>query len=204
MALGLIAGSGVAAALPHAWQEALQWHRADAWRTPLAWWSSALIHYGAWHLAANVAAALAVGAWGRAAGLQRRHAVAWLLAWPLSALLLPTDPSTLAHYAGLSALLHAGVAIGCAELIVSGPPGRRWVGVAVGSMLLIKGVWESPWLQASLAQVPVAHWTGPALPGAPAAVQAGHAHGCGIVAGLLGWAVVTMVTRLQWHHPRQP
>lgn len=162
---------------------------------PLAatrWWTAALVHHGPWHLGANLGAAAAVAAWGWAARVRPIHAGAWLLAWPLSQALLITDPGSLSRYAGLSATLHAGVAIGCWHLLVNRTGGARVVGALVSTAVLIKLALEAPALQAWWAGVEVGQWPAAALPGAAGHVVAGHAHLCGVVAGLASAAATTL------------
>ena len=103
---------------------------------------------------------------GAAAQLPRLQAVAWLTAWPLTHVGLLLKPD-LAHYGGLSGVLHAGVAIVCLWLLLRGQGARRAVGASVALGLLIKIASESPWgpaLQRSdefdIAVAPIAHATG--------------------------------------------
>ena len=127
----------------------------------------------------NLLGCAALIAWGNAATLGRRHTLAWLLAWPLTTLLLATSPSLL-RYGGLSGLLHAGVAIGAWALFWHCQGQRRMVGALVLAGLALKLLFEEPLL---------AHWLGlnvPKLPlaGAPGFVVASYAHFAGAMAGL--------------------
>jgi hypothetical protein len=70
--------------------------------------------------------------------------MAWLIAWPLTQLGLLAQPG-LAHFGGLSGVLHAGVAVVAALLIIEGPRRRRWLGVALLAGLAIKLLSETPW-----------------------------------------------------------
>ena len=81
----------------------LQWD-ADQW-TRRIWslWSSALLHRSAWHLCANL---LVLGTLA-------------LLGWPLGTLALLAWPG-IHLYAGLSGLLHAGLAVAWARVAVFG------------------------------------------------------------------------------------
>ena len=135
---------------------------AEPWRA----FSAAFVHWSPLHLGANLLAAAVVGAFGAAAQLPRSQAVAWLAAWPLTHVGLLLKPD-LAHYGGLSGVLHAGVAIVCLWLLLKGQGARRAVGAAVALGLLIKLGSESPWgpaLQRSdefdIAVAPIAHATG--------------------------------------------
>ena len=174
------------------------WHAEQPLRA-LNWWTAALVHHGPWHLAANVGAAAAVAAWGWVARLQTRHALAWLAAWPLSQALLITDPGSLSDYAGLSATLHAGVAIGCWSLMRDRVGGARFVGGAVFSAVLIKLMLEAPAVQAWWTGLSVQALPSVALPGAPGHVLAGHAHLCGVAAGLIAAAVADGLSRSARH-----
>jgi len=163
LVLLLIAGSLLALAVPAAW---IDWQPELAWREPWRAFTAALVHWSDRHLLANLAAAAVVGAYGFAAALPRAATLAWLLAWPLSHVMLLWRPE-LAHYGGLSGMLHAGVAITCLWLLVLGQGGRRLVGVLVSLGLVIKLGSESPWgpaLQHSeewdIALAPLAHATG--------------------------------------------
>lgn len=176
------------------------WHAYEPWE-PLRWWTAAVVHHGPWHLAANVGAAAAVAAWGWAARVGSRDAAAWLVSWPLSQALLVTDPGSLADYAGLSATLHAGVAIGCWHLTVHRRGAAQAVGLAVGVAVLLKLLLESPWFLAAGQGVPVHEVVSAPLPGAPGHVVAGHAHACGVAAGLIASAVLDGMMTLK---PRMP
>ncbi len=100
---------------------------------------------------------------GVTADRRYRCPVAWLAAWPLTQLGLLVQPA-LAHYGGLSGVVHAGVAIVTLHVIVVG---YRWIGAAVLVMLFVKLATESPfgpplrqvagW---DIALAPLAHATG--------------------------------------------
>ena len=164
----------------------------DRWR----WWTAALVHVNSSHLQANLWAALVTAAWGWAARAGATQALAWLLAWPLSTALLATDPGSMSRYVGLSATLHAGAVIVCGHLVMQARGARRAVGAVVAVAIAIKLALEVPWLQAwwqggsALGQV-----LSP-LPDAPGHVRAGHAHGCGVVAGLVAAVLVDGIMAL--------
>lgn len=156
-------GSVIGWWLPSAW---LDWQPDLATTEPWRAWTAAFVHWSPLHLTSNLLAAAVVGAYGFAAQLPRAQALAWLLAWPLTHAALLVKPD-LAHYGGLSGVLHAGVAIVCLWLLVAARGGRRAVGAAVALGLVIKLVSESPWgpaLQRSdefdIALAPIAHATG--------------------------------------------
>ena len=149
--------------LPSAW---LDWQPDRAIAEPWRAWTAAFVHWSPLHLGSNLLAAAIVGAYGVAAQVPRAQAVAWFAAWPLGHLGLLLKPD-LAHYGGLSGVLHGGVAIVCLWLLVAARGGRRAVGAAVAFGLAIKLVSESPWgpvLQRSdefdIAVAPIAHATG--------------------------------------------
>ncbi len=141
--------------------------------------SAGAAHWTALHLAGNLVG-LGLIAWlGRRAGLPARAAAAWLLAGPLTHLLLALHPQ-LPPYAGLSGLLHAGVAVAALALLQRTGPDRR-IGAAIGLGLLVKVLLEQPW--GPLLR-PGDWWGGASLPLA-------HAYGAaaGLTMGLLlmGW-----------------
>lgn len=145
---------------------ALDWQPDLAAAEPWRAFSAAFVHWSPLHLGANLLAAAVVGAFGAAAQLPRSAALAWLAAWPLTHLGLLLKPD-LAHYGGLSGVLHAGVAVVCLWLVLKSQGARRAVGAAVALGLLIKLASESPWgpaLQRSaefdIAVAPIAHATG--------------------------------------------
>ena len=174
VAAGLGAGTLLAAALPGAlpdWQPAR--FATEPWRA----FSAALVHGSGAHLAANLAATLLVAAYGWAAGATRSLAIAWLVAWPLTQIGLLLRPG-LAHYVGLSGVLHAGVAAVSVQLLWSGDRRQRRVGAAVAAGLLAKLALEEPWGPLlhppgalGIAVAPLAHATG-TLAGAACAALA--------------------------------
>ena len=97
----------------------LQWD-ADQW-TRRIWslWSSALLHRSAWHLCANLLVLGTLALLGWAWRLPVSATLAWLLAWPLGTLALLAWPG-IHLYAGLSGLLHAGLAVAWARVAVFG------------------------------------------------------------------------------------
>jgi hypothetical protein len=170
LALAALLGGGSMLAwwLPAAafdWQPTLA--AAQPWRA----WSAAFVHWSPLHLGANLAGAAVVAALGHAARLPARAAAAWFAAWPLTQAGLLLRPE-LAHYGGLSGVLHAGVAVAALWLLVAPPervldldldpavasaathacnghgPGRlqrRLVGAGIAAGLLAKLLIEAPW-----------------------------------------------------------
>ena len=161
----LMGGAVLALALPAA---RLDWQPELALQQPWRAWSAAFVHWSDLHLGTNLLAAAVVGAFGWAAPVPRAQAWAWAAAWPLTHLGLWLKPE-LAHYGGLSGVLHGGVAIVCLWLLVHARGARRAIGAAITAGLVIKLASESPWgpaLQRSaewdIAVAPLAHATGAA------------------------------------------
>lgn len=161
LALGAIAASG--------WPpQTLDWQPGRAGTEPWRWLTAAFAHLDRPHLLANLAGTAIVGAFGWAARCSWRDAAAWLLAWPLTHGLLLFAPE-LEHYAGLSGVLHAGVAVAAVGVLVRGPGWRRGIGALVLFGLMLKLLFERPDV-APLREVPgwdfqvavLAHATGAA------------------------------------------
>lgn len=163
---------------------ALDWQPTLAAREPWRAWTGAWVHWSGQHLWANLAGTLVVAALGWAARLPTRAALAWAAAWPLTqlGLLLRLE---LAHFGGLSGVLHAGVAVAAVWLVwpERGGPSRLtrlprmphmprmtshgWVGCGLLAGLVIKLLMEAPWGPAlrhsaewDIATAPLAHTTG--------------------------------------------
>ncbi|MBK8862814.1 MAG: rhombosortase [Betaproteobacteria bacterium] len=135
---------------------------AEPWRA----FSAAFVHWSPMHLGANLGAAAAVAAFGWAAKLPPRAALAWGVAWPLTHVGLLLRPE-LAHYGGLSGLLHGGVAVVVLWLLVQERGRRRAIGAMVGLGLAAKLWLEQPWgpvlrpaADWDIALAPLAHATG--------------------------------------------
>lgn len=127
------------------WPAALiDWQPALAASQPWRAWTAAFVHWSVLHLMANLAGAAVVGALGAAAHMPPRMALAWFVAWPLTQLTLLLRPE-LAHYGGLSGVLHAGVAVVAMYLCVRTRGRRRLIGGALAGGLLVKIVLEAPW-----------------------------------------------------------
>ena len=169
--------------LPH---ESLDWQPALAFTQPWRAFTAVAVHYNGIHLAGALAGAALTGALGIAAQVPMRLVWAWLVAWPLTHFGLLVKPE-LAHYGGVSGVVHAGVAAVIVCLLVKGPRAQRLIGAAMLVGILIKVLGETPWGPAlrypegwGIAVAPIAHATG-ALAGA----------GCALIALLL-------------HKPRRP
>jgi len=159
----LMAASVLALWLP---AHVLDWQPDLAFSQPWRAFSAAFVHWSEQHLLANLFAAAVVGAYGWAAQLPRAQATAWLFAWPLSHAMLLVRPE-LAHYGGLSGMLHGGVAVTCLWLLLRARGARRGVGGLVSLGLVIKLATETPWGPAlqhpeewDIAVAPLAHATG--------------------------------------------
>ncbi len=158
-------------------REAIDWQPALALREPWRAFSAVGVHYSVAHLLGNLAGAALAGVFGVVARVPLRLAPAWLAAWPLTQLGLLVRPD-LAHYGGLSGVLHAGGAIVITSLLVSGNRAQRWVAGAAALGLAVKLLGEAPWGAAlqhpagsDIAVAPLAHASG-ALAGALCAAVA--------------------------------
>jgi rhomboid family GlyGly-CTERM serine protease len=167
LALAALLALGALLAWPIAPQR-IDWQPLLAASEPWRALSAAAVHYSALHLAANLAGAALVGALGVVADVPWRSTLAWFAAWPLTQLGLLARPE-LAHYGGLSGVLHAGVVIAAVHLVAAGPRRRRLVGATILLGLVVKLLSESPWgpvLQQragwDIAIAPFAHASGAA------------------------------------------
>ena len=165
--VGLAALFGVVAlALYGVAPSTLDWQPALAFRQPWRTFTAVAVHYSALHLAANLAGLALVGALGAVARVPAAMVWAWVVAWPLTQLGLLARPD-LAHYGGLSGVLHAGAAVVAVHLICSGPKSRRLIGTALLAGIALKVLGEAPWGPAlrhpagwDIATAPFAHATG--------------------------------------------
>ncbi len=146
--------------------QALDWQPQLAAQQPWRAFTAAWVHWSPLHLGANLLAAAVVAAYGWAARVPGRYTLAWVLAWPLTQLALLARPE-LAHYGGLSGVLHGGVAITCAWLLLGCKGWARAIGAGVALGLVIKLASEQPLGSAlrhsaewDIAVVPLAHTTG--------------------------------------------
>lgn len=183
LALGALAGRGWSLA---GWGWLPGQLASQPWRA----WSAAFVHLSDTHLAANLLGCAVVGAFGQfgaravaqPATASRDWALAWLAAWPLTHAWLGAEPR-LAGYAGLSGVLHAGVAVAALGLVVQGRGRARAIGSAVLAGLLVKLALEQPWRAPVQA---LALWD------MPVAVLA---HATGAAAGLACAALVLVARR---------
>ncbi|NML16236.1 rhomboid family intramembrane serine protease [Azohydromonas caseinilytica] len=186
----LLAAGAVAAFLLPA-PVALLDGQPDRWlREPWRLWTAAWVHWTPLHLAANVAGVVVLALYGQAAALRRAHALAWFIAWPLThwalALWALRGLPGLAHYGGLSGVLHAGVAVASTALLAR-PGLQRAVGAAVWAGLLLKLGWETAGLPGSPG----------ARPGGWDFAVATQAHAAGALAGLL------CALAVEWHERKK-
>lgn len=141
----------------------LEWQPGLAAREPWRAFSAPFVHYSAMHLWGNVAGLALTAALGVAARAPARLALAWLVAWPLAQLGLLVQPA-IAHYGGMSGVVHAGVPIICVHLLFNG---HRVLGGAMLAGEIVKVLGESPWSEPlrqlegwDIAIVPLAHASG--------------------------------------------
>jgi len=160
--------------MPTVW---LDWQPALATHQPWRCWSAAFVHWSPLHLGANLFGTLLVGALGRVGRVPWPTTLAWFVAWPLLHLALLAQPA-LAHYGGLSGVLHAGVAAAAVEIALTDRGQPRLIGLLLLGGLLLKIVLETPWgaplrhpADWDIAIAPLAHTTG-ALAGATLALLA--------------------------------
>lgn len=144
----------------------IDWQPALATREPWRAFTAVAVHYSPLHLGANLAGALLVGALGVVARVPGRIVLAWALAWPLTQAGLLLRPE-LAHYGGLSGVLHAGVVAAALWLVVHDRGRRQLIGAAILGVLLVKIIGEAPWGPAvqtregwDIAVAPFAHASG--------------------------------------------
>jgi rhomboid family GlyGly-CTERM serine protease len=149
-------------------RDALDWQPSRALAQPWRAWTAAFVHWTPWHLGANLGGCAVVGAFGAAARVSAHGAAAWLAAWPLAHAALGLQPQ-LAHYGGLSGMLHAGVTIAAWHLLRHEHGRRRAIGAAVMVGLAVKVALERPWAAPlqhvpgwDFAVAPLAHTTGAA------------------------------------------
>lgn len=124
----------------------LVWRAETWWAQPWTLWSSAWVHLNTPQLILNQFAlgALTACAWVLRPPLSAT--VAWLAAWPLAQASLPLWPH-IGYAAGLSGVLHAGVAVLAVVLLarcIVVPKARRW-GALLLTALLVKLWMEQAW-----------------------------------------------------------
>lgn len=189
VALTLAAGALVADQAGPSANAVLEWRPDHALAEPWRAWSAAWVHLSPRHLLANLVGAGLVAGLGCAARMTRRAVLAWALAWPLTHLGLLAQPA-LAHYGGMSGVLHAGVAVIALGLCLQVSTRSRAVGMSLLAGLVAKLLLEAPW------DGPLRHssaWDFAVAPGA---------HVSGSLMGLLGAAL--LLGPSAWQRRRQP
>ena len=189
----------------------LDWQPALGLSEPWRLWTCAWVHGSVAHLLVNVVGGAVLAFVGWRARLPPASAIAWLLAWPGTQLLMVAIGSqrlaaVMPHYFGLSGVLHAGVIVLGLSLAwppkthththththtdthththtLARPRRERWIGLAIVAGTVAKVALEAPWTLAPHAD--------PALGIAVAPV----AHACGIAAGLLAWTALRLALR---------
>jgi rhomboid family GlyGly-CTERM serine protease len=134
-ACGLTLFSLIGFFLPTFW---LDWQPSLAFLQPWRWWTAVFVHYSAAHLMANLLGVVVVTAYGLAAQINLRVGVGIALAWPLMHLALLVNQPQLAHYGGLSGLLHAAVAAINVYLMLHGSKMQTIVAIMTHAMLMVK------------------------------------------------------------------
>jgi rhomboid family GlyGly-CTERM serine protease len=145
---------------------ALDWQPGEMLSQPWRAWTAAFVHWSALHLGANLLGVAVLAALGWVARVPLWATWAWVAAWPFTHWGLGLRPE-LAHFGGLSGVLHAGVAVVVVRLIASETGYRRAVGAAIGFGLVAKIALEAPWGPTlrqgggwDIAVAPLAHATG--------------------------------------------
>ena len=156
----LVARAGGPASDLLAWQPELG--LSQPWRA----WSAAWVHLSPLHLWGCIAAAVLTALLGVAVPAAPRSALAWALAWPLTQFTLLMQPE-LPRYAGMSGVVHGGVAIMIVQLLRMPSGWHRALGatLAVGivTKLLLETPWAGPLLHApewDIAVAPMSHVAG--------------------------------------------
>ncbi len=155
-------------------------HPSAGWHQPVwTWWTTAWLHGSDLHLQRNLLGAGMVLLLGSTPDARASQALAWLLAWPLTHLLMLCQ-SGLSSYIGLSGALHAGLAVWCIHQITqTDTAGFKWAGWAVLTGVIFKVFMENPWqhqlIQPMGSDITVAPW----------------AHLSGLVSGVLMAGLVT-------------
>ena len=122
----------------------LDWQPSLALTQPWRCWSAAWVHWSEGHRWANIVGTVLVGALGWRAHCDRLDTLAWFVAWPLTQLGLLLQPA-LAHYGGLSGVLHAGVVVASVSLLQRERGLRRALGASILLAVALKIGLEHPW-----------------------------------------------------------
>lgn len=124
----------------------VDWQPGLAAQQPWRWWSAALVHWDRMHLLLNLAGLVIVAAWGFSARAPMQAVMAWAASWPFTHLALLAQPDLL-HYAGLSGLLHAGVAVVATWVLGTAAGNSRAQHIAGFVLVGLMGklLYEEPW-----------------------------------------------------------
>ena len=148
------------------------------------WWSTGWLHGSALHLSRNLMALGLMALLAATSGVSTRAAIVWALTWPLTHLGMLLQPA-LHTYIGMSGVLHAGVAVLCAQHIESGQPRLlKQFGWLLLFGLGFKIFMENPW------HMPLEHPPGSDITVAP------WAHLSGSVAGITLYMLSSVTKRL--------
>jgi len=178
----------------------LDWQPALGLTEPWRLWTCAWVHGSIAHLLVNVAGGAVLAFVGWRARLSPAAALAWLLAWPGTQLLMAAIGSqrlaaVMPHYFGLSGVLHAGAVVLGLSLAwphahthththaLARPRRERWIGLAIVASTLTKVALEAPWTLAPHADEALGIAVAPV------------AHACGVGAGLLAWTALRLGLR---------
>jgi rhomboid family GlyGly-CTERM serine protease len=145
----------------------LDWQPQLAATQPWRAWTAAWVHWSDRHLVVNVAGAVLVAVLGVELRASVMCVLAFLLAWPLTHLSLGLLRPELAHYGGLSGVLHAALAVIAVQGWMQKDRASRILAAVLLLGLSIKVVSESPWgpvlrhpPQWNIAIAPLSHATG--------------------------------------------
>jgi membrane associated rhomboid family serine protease len=170
----------------------LDWQPALGLGEPWRLWTCAWVHGSVAHLLVNVVGGAVLAFVGWRARLSPAAALAWLLAWPGTQLLMAAIGSqrlaaVMPHYFGLSGVLHAGVVVLGLSLAWphahTRPRRERLIGLAIVAGTLAKVALEAPWTLTPHADQALGIAVAPV------------AHACGVGAGLLAWAALGLALR---------
>lgn len=139
----LAVGALAAGLAPPGLRESLDWQPTRWAGQPWRWWTAAVVHWSLPHLIGNLAGLAVVAALGCVTPLSTGLALAWAASWPLTHLALLTRPE-LAHYGGLSGVLHGAVAVAALALMTQPDNRRRSIGAAIAVGLTLKITLENP------------------------------------------------------------
>ncbi|HSV54660.1 MAG TPA: rhombosortase [Burkholderiaceae bacterium] len=123
----------------------LSWDAARWPQRPWTLWTASLVHLSGSHLVANLLALAALAVLGAALHAQRSAALALFIAWPLGTASLMLWPGV-AHYRGLSGLIHAAVLALWAHTAINSiaKPVSFVLLAGIGLKLMMEHAWSQP------------------------------------------------------------